>query len=342
MVFLLLNFIRRIYMKKIVFFCISIIIICILVLGTCIFKKHIVENNIYVLSDVNKINYLSFNNHKYTYIDHPVDTTLFITNINNKKIYSPICNKKQIAVFKHGKFQKNINLTYSLPLIAKYNVFDNNTYVFHKTKVTYKAENCITVIDSKKDIEKYNIKYNKGVEDITFTSDKKMIVSSWSLGNNSEYTIDIFDLKNFSLIKTLKFSKMFNKISAVSNDLIYALDRNSDQPYIYVISLSKQKIITKIKLNYTSPYNIYTDNNKLAYILHQNLNLQQGKGVSIIDYSNHKVIGSIPNIYNPESMYIIKDKLFISSLRDNKIYVVNKNNHYIEDEIHMNCPILPF
>ncbi|KEI07049.1 hypothetical protein IRP63_07100 [Clostridium botulinum] len=331
-------------MKKIVFIYISIIIVCISILGIHILKKYISQNDIYVLSGVNKINYLSSNNYKYTDINHNIDTTLFISNINNRKIYAPICNKNQIAVFQHGKFQKNIDLTYSLPLMAKYNIFDNNTYVFHKTKVTYKDENCITVIDSKKDIEKYNIKYNKGIEDITFTENKKMIVSSWSLDNDSTYNIDIFDLKNFSLIKTLKVSKMFNRISAVSNDLIYGLDRNSEKPYIYVISISKGKIINKIKLNYNNPYNIYIDNNndkKHVYVLHQNFDLQEGKGVSIIDYNKHKVIGSIPDIYSPESMYIINDKLFISSLMDNKIYVVNKNNNYIEKEIHIRRPILP-
>ncbi|CAG7840926.1 YncE family protein [Clostridium haemolyticum] len=329
-------------MKKLIFLCISIVIVFIILLNKCVFKKHVNENSIYVLCGINKVTYLSCNNYKYSDINHNIATTLFISNINNKKIYAPICDKKQIAVFEHGKFKKNIDLTYSLPLIAKYNIFDNNTYVFHKTKVTYKNENCITIIDSKKDVEKRNIKYNKGVEDITFTADKKMIVSSWSLHNDSIYNIDIFDLNNFSLIKTLSFSKMFNKIIAVSNDIIYALDRNSEEPYIYVISISKGNIINRIKLNYNSPYNIYKDNNKShIYVLHQNFDLQEGKGISIIDCSKHKVIGTIPDIYNPESMYIIKDKLFISSLRDNKIYVVNKNNNYIENEIYIRRPILP-
>ena len=213
--------------KKISF---SIIIMCLLICICFLFNQHIRKskeinkysnntNKIYVLLNDYKLYTLNTTNLNLNPIKHNIDSTLYTTEVQDKKIYAPICNKKWISVFKNGKFQKNINLKYSLPLMARYNKFNGYTYVTHKTKLTYNNENCITVIDSNTDTEKCNILYDKGVEDITFTKDNKMIASSWTTGSNTIYNIDIFDLKNNSIVKTLKMPVKYDCIKAVSNDL---------------------------------------------------------------------------------------------------------------------------
>lgn len=65
-----------------------------------------------------------------------------------------------------------------------------------------------------------------------------MIVSSWNLDNESNYNLDVFDLNTCCIVKTLKLSNMFNRIISISKDLLYAVDRNCKDSYVYVISLS--------------------------------------------------------------------------------------------------------
>lgn len=336
-------------MKKISF---SIIVICLVICVGYIFNHDVkksevfneTSNNkdeIYVKSFAVEVQKLNIKNFTTKPIKHNIKCTLYMTEVQDKKIYAPICDKKWISVFKDGKFQKNINLKYDLPLMARYNRFNGNTYVIHMPKLTYNNENCITVIDSNKDIEKCTIKYDKGVEDITFTKDNKMIASSWTLVGNTIYSIDVFDLKNNSIVKTLKFPVMYSCIKAVSNDLIYAINRNVKDPYIDVISLSKGKVINRIKLPYDSPYSIYidtTNNKNNVYVLHVWDMNNEGQGFTVLNYKTHKVENKIPNIKRAQTMYIKKDKLYIASWRDNKIYVVDKYKNEIEKEIKFEAP----
>ena len=334
--------------------CFSIVSLCLLICIGYVFNKiskksqivneplTINKHSIYVRSCGNEMNILDTTNFNIKPIKHNIDYTLNMAEVQDNKIYAPICNKKWISVFKGGKFQKDIKLKYDLPLKARYNRFNGYTYVSHMTKLTYNDENCITVIDSNTDTEKCNILYDKGVEDITFTKDNKMIVSSWTTSGDTIYNIDIFDLKNNSIVKTLKMPVKYDCIKAVSDDLVYAINRMIKDPYIDIISLSKGKVIDRIKLPYDSPYSIYidtTNDNNIAYILHAwDMNLEEGQGVTMFNYKTHKIENKIPNIKSSQTMCIKKDKLYFASWAWDKIYVVDKKKFKIEKEIKFEGP----
>ncbi|WMJ81806.1 hypothetical protein RBU49_06055 [Clostridium sp. MB40-C1] len=341
--------------KKIFFVTLSIlgIILCAILGGRYLlnWKKTNLNNNtskslnlnkgIYILSSGDTVYYLP-NEKSTTVKKYKVEGALDMRKVSNNKVYVPICygdHKEEIAMFHNGKFNKYIKLSYDLPLLVRYNKYNNKAYITHKTKVTKQKENCITVINTLLDKEENTIMYNNHVEDITFTTNNSMVVSSYSLKEKA-HKLDIFNLKTNSIIKTIPTPVKFSSIKCGKNNLIYAVNRKSKDNILYVIDLNKGKVINKIKLPHEYPYKVFIKEKakkEYIYVLHQDFDSLKGKGISVIDSSSDKIIAEFLQIECPEDIDIYEEKMIVSNWRDGKIYIINNNK--ICNEIQINKPL---
>ncbi|MCY6959790.1 YncE family protein [Clostridium brassicae] len=299
------------------------------------------NKGIYILSSGDTVYYLS-NEKSTTVKKYNVEGALDMKEVSNNKVYVPICygeHKEEIAVLHNGEFSKYIKLSYDLPLLIRYNKYNNKAYVTHKTKVTKQKENCITVINTLLDKEENTIMYNNHVEDITFTTNNNMVVSSYSLKEKA-HKLDIFNLKTNSIIKTIPTPIKFSSIKCGKNNLIYAVNQKSKDNILFVIDLNKGKVIKKIKLPYEYPYKIFISNKaekEYIYVLHQDFDSLQGKGISIIDSSSNKIVTQLAQVECPEDIDLYEEKMVVSNWRDGRIYIIN--NNVICNEIPINKPI---
>ncbi len=260
------------------------------------------------------------------------------------KVYVPIYGYannagNKIKVFKDGKVQNEITLKYTLPDKVRYNKYDKRAYIWYACKITSQEENGITVIDTVNDTVVKHIKYNNCIEDIVFTDDNKMIVSAWGV-TGGDWKLDVIDLKNDSIIKTISFKPKITSMEFVGNNLIYAVSTLLNEPYVYVIDYKKGKLVDKIKVSSKYRYKVCkvtVGGKEYIYVIHLNIDNNEGNIISVIDPSIGKMVNRITGISSPNDLFFYNDKLLVSSWINNKIYVLENNE--IVREINIQRPI---
>ncbi len=233
---------------------------------------------------------------------------------------------KEVCVLQDGIIKNRIELTYSMPWIIKYNSLNQRLYIGHTYKITHYKENCITVIDTLKDEEETNIMYDYSVTDMVFSQDNKMIVSAW--GTKTGRRLDVFDLKDNSITKTIPMGNIQISSMAISTDgLIYAVTQLSKKPIIYVVDWEKGEIINEITLNHEYPYQVYTrnqDGKEYIYIAHLNYDICKGTAISVIDPIKQQLVCDITNVNCPQSLAFHDQDLVIGDWEKNQLVILDE------------------
>lgn len=284
------------------------------------------SSGIYVLSTPRTVHFLSSNYAFLSEIDLLGGSDLAAG--ESGKVYVAIAGNSrkrgsEIDVLQNGKLQKKIKLTYSLPWIVKYNPNNKKIYVGHTTKITYHNENCITVIDTINDEEESNIMHDYAVQDMVFSPDNKMIVSS----EDKDYGrwLNVFDLSNNSLIKTIPMGDIrIDSMVLASNGLIYGSTELSDDPNLYAIDWQKGSV-SIIDLEYECPYRVYLtcqNGKEYVYVSHLNYDDRSGKTISVIDPNQNKVVKKITDVDCPLSIGFNDNQLLVGDWSNSKLYIL--------------------
>lgn len=286
------------------------------------------NGGIYVLSEFRKVVYLSPRDYSVI-TEIKVKPSMHIAYVGDGKIYVAVRGDldwagQEINVIKNGKMIKKIKLTYSLPRYIRYNPYNGKVYIWHVPKITKYKENCITVINPKDDTEETNIMYNRCVEDIVFSKDNTMIVSSDDL-IKPENSLDVFDLKDNSIIKSIPIDIKITSMQIADNNLLFCVTEMLPDPYVYVVDWKKGIITDKIKLSYDYPnkvYKINMSNKEYILITHANVDNGKGHGITIIDPLTRKIVKEIPDVINPYGGLAFKDNIMlVANQLDDKVYI---------------------
>lgn len=304
-----------------------------------------VSNGTYVLSTPRKIIYLSNEYQKLS------ETSILggweIEPIHDGKVYvsirgNPDENGQEIAVFKNGVVKKDIKLTYNMPTIIRYNKYNKKAYIGHVGKITYHNENCITVVDTTKDTEEKNIMFDRVIEDIAFSSDNKMYVSSWNVTGGDD-RISVFDLKTDTIIASIPTDVQITSMVYIeSTGLIYGATEQNKDPHLYIIDWKKQKIVDKITLEHRPIHKLklFGDDKEkeYLYVSHYSVDDDGGKEISIIDPDKNKIINQITNAVCPVDFDLDRDKIFVCDKINDKVHVLDSDGKLIKD-IDIKYPI---
>lgn len=241
---------------------------------------------------------------------------------------------KTVTVLRDGKLVGNIKLEYSLPRIIKYNEYNGKAYIGH---IFFLGKNYITIIDTKNDAVENYLPYNYDINDIAFTKDNKMIVSSRTEEKNF---IDIISLDNYSIIKTIPLNFTASSIEVVDST-IYAINKLSSEPFLYAIDLNiGSQTLEKIKLKDDHPCKIYKNminGNPYIYVTHYNADDMSGESITLIDPERKEAIKRIENAQHARDIAFNNHDILAADRVNEKILILN--NSKIIHEIKLGRPI---
>ncbi len=283
--------------------------------------------NMYVLTGSRELHYITEDGPILSSVKIPPCGD--IKAVSDNKLYSAIRGDDRkaysnIYVFNNGKKVKDIKLTYSLPWIIKYNEKNKKAYISHVTKLTYHEDNCITVIDTINDIEETNIMFDRDILDFVFTADNQMVVCSRGTMYPAD-RIDIFELENNTITETIPSGEKISSIAVTENNLVYGVSDMKEDAIVTVFDLNNKGKKQQIKLNYDYPNKVFAgtiSGKEYIFITHQDADNGKGSVVTIIDPEKGKIFKELTNLDSPDYICIDDNKVFISSRRNNKIYLI--------------------
>lgn len=299
-------------------------------------------NKIYIMASPYYIKCLSLNN--YSLISSiNIDGGTDMVSANNKLYVAERGNPEnegigRLSVIENGKIIKKISLKYALPDKIRYNFYNSKIYVTHVPRIVDTKENCIAVVDGRTNTEIANIPYNYGIEDLAFTKDNKMIISSWNI-NSDGYKLDIMDLSNYRIIKTIPTNVKFISIYC-SDNFIYAVTGEASDNYLYKINMLSGNIVNRIKLHFNSPYRIYSkiiNNKQCLVITHLDYDNLEGDQISVIEIPDDKIINEITGATYPYSIETFNNKIFVADWNDSEILIFYKNKKI--KSLNVDCPM---
>ncbi|EYE87437.1 hypothetical protein Q428_13265 [Fervidicella metallireducens AeB] len=239
----------------------------------------------------------------------------------------------KVVVIEGDKIKKEIPLKYGLLDFLRYNPYDNKMYLSQTRNITKANENCITVIDTEKDIQESIIPYNKYIRsDMTFTDKNELITSGFDNDPiNPKAFIDVIDLKQKKVKKSIPLK--YPLTSMVYNDgKIYGTtfikkEHNSD---LYCIDLKSNKI-NVFKMKYPSPNKIKINpKDDLIYIAHGDGEVSQkyADRITVFDPIKNKIVDELEFSNQQmviQDMNVEGDSVYLSDWKNGKICRVFNN-----------------
>jgi len=261
--------------------------------------------------------------------------------VRDDKIYITIRGNlsnggKEIAILRGGVIDGNIELEYPLPRFVRYNEYNEKAYVGH---IFIQGKNYITVIDTKNDLVEKYFPYDYNIEDIAFSEDNIMMVSSSTA--HGVHKIDIINLDNYSILKSIPIDFRTSSINVVGNT-IYATNAVSDKSLLYAVDWNKEsQTIEKIKLKDTNPYKIYKkdiNGKPYLYVTHYNIDDMSGKSITIVDPEKKEAIKRIENVQSSRDITFNNGDILAGDRVNERILVIN-NDEIIKEIIKLGRPI---
>lgn len=293
---------------------------------------------IYILykDETTRIKYLTENFEELSDIKVPKGWDL--CSVGKNKVYLSIAGDadsvgKSLKVLKAGKVIKEIPLKYDMPMEIKYNQYNEYAYVAHTYKLTYNKENCISVIDTKNDKEIYSIMYDEVFEDVAFSPNDLMFVSSTD-AITPENNLDVFNTIDNKMIKHIPLDvRLHSIVYSPETKLIYGVQDSENDPILFAVDWEKGKIIDRIKLNYNYPCQLTLDNKngkELIYISNVYIdNANEGHVITIFDPKEKKIIKEITNAYGIHD-YAVDNNIYVVARCINKAYMISKDDKIIK------------
>lgn len=231
-----------------------------------------------------------------------------------------------LKVIEAGKITKTIDLTYDLPMEIEYNKYNNKAYVSHKYKLTFANENCISIIDASTDQEVDSFMYDEIVQDITFSSDNKMYISSQNL-KTYEAQIDVINLSNHEIEKRIVIEEPLISIEySESTQLLYGVTDRKKSPVLYSINC-KDSIVSSLPISTDYPFQLIlnrSENQPLLYISNVDTdNVDKGHIITVYDIIEQKEIEKIESVDGIFDFIVDDDDVYAVARFRDKVYKVD-------------------